>query len=44
MRILHDLANKPQDNWVVTDSIPVKNFKELVPTMALEFGFELDEF
>jgi antiviral helicase SKI2 len=44
MRILHDLANKPQDNWVVTDTISVKNFKELVPTMALEFGFELDEF
>ena len=33
-----------QENWVVTDKMPMINFKQLVQDPALDFAFELDDF
>jgi antiviral helicase SKI2 len=38
------LAKTSDEKWVVTDTIDMKNFKELIPDPALEFPFELDDF
>ena len=32
------------ENWVVTDTISMANFKQLVQDTAIEYPFELDDF
>jgi len=41
---LDTLASKSNEKWVVTDTLDMKNFRELIPDPALDFPFELDDF
>jgi len=41
---LDTLASKSNEKWVVTDTLDMKNFRELIPDPALGFDFELDDF
>ncbi len=41
---LDTIASKSNEKWVVTDTLDMKNFRELIPDPALGFDFELDDF
>jgi len=41
---LDTMAKTNDQKWVITDSLDMKNFKELIPDPAMEFPFELDDF